>query len=292
MNTWKILQMRVEREQMREWSSLRRVAYILIPLLIYYVIHDVAEILLWGGLNLYMESAARESVAFLEENGATVRGIINGLAILIGAASIWKAISGEISAPAQKRKETGRERTLTDCFFCGAVSFLAAIGLNLLFSLVGPFNHSASYAETAQAQYGVSFAVGLVLYGVVSPFVEEAIFRGLMYNRMKRCFGFWMAFLLSSLLFGCYHGNLVQALYGTLMGLLIAFLYELFGGFETAVLSHGVANICIYGLTCAGTFKKLSLGGTILLAAVTLCGAAGCIIYMTRKRGKNGLLHD
>ena len=44
--------MRVGREQMREWSSLRRVAYILIPLLIYYVIHDVAEILLWGSLNL------------------------------------------------------------------------------------------------------------------------------------------------------------------------------------------------------------------------------------------------
>ena len=284
--------MRVGREQMREWSSLRRVAYILIPLLIYYVIHDVAEILLWGGLNLYMEKAARESVAFLEENGTTVRGIINGLAILIGAASIWKAVSVEISAPAQKRKENGRERMLTDCFFCGAVSFLAAIGLNLLFSLVGTFSDSASYAETAQAQYGVSFAVGLVLYGVVSPFVEEAIFRGLMYNRMKRCFGFWMAFLLSSLLFGCYHGNLVQALYGTLMGLLIAFLYELFGGFETAVLSHAVANVCIYGLTCAGALKKLSLGDTILLAAVTLCGAAGCLIYMTRKRGKNGLLHD
>lgn len=284
--------MRVEREQMREWSSLRRVAYILIPLLIYYVIHDVAEILLWGGLNLYMERAGRETVAFLEENGTTVRGIINGLAILIGAASIWKAVSGEISAPAQKRKETGRERTLTDCFFCGAVSLLVAIGLNLLFSLVGPFSHSASYAETAQAQYGVSFAVGLVLYGVVSPFVEEAIFRGLMYNRMKRCFGFWMAFLLSSLLFGCYHGNLVQALYGTLMGLLIAFLYELYGGFETAVLSHAVANICIYALTCAGALKKLSLGGTILLAAVTLCSAAGCLIYITRKRGKNGLLHD
>lgn len=284
--------MRVGREQMREWSSLRRVAYILIPLLIYYVIHDVAEILLWGSLNLYMERAARENVAFLEENGATVRGIINGLAILIGAASIWKAVSGEISAPAQKRKETGRERMLTDCFFCGVVSFLAAIGLNLLFSLVGTFSDSASYAETAQAQYGVSLAVGLVLYGVVSPFVEEAIFRGLMYNRMKRCFGFWMAILLSSLLFGCYHGNLVQALYGTLMGLLIAFLYELYGGFETAVLSHAVANVCIYALTCAGTLKKLNLGGTILLAAVTLCGAAGCLIYITRKRGKNGLLHD
>ena len=97
--------MRVGREQMREWSSLRRVAYILIPLLIYYVIHDVAEILLWGGLNLYMEKAARESVAFLEENGTTVRGIINGLAILIGAASIWR------SAPLHKKekKPEGKE---------------------------------------------------------------------------------------------------------------------------------------------------------------------------------------
>ena len=62
--------------------------------------------------------------------------------------------------------------------------------------------------------------------GWVMPIVEEYIFRGLMYNRMKDYMSANMAMIISSVIFGLYHGNLIQGVYGFVMGLLMIFVYE------------------------------------------------------------------
>ena len=66
----------------------------------------------------------------------------------------------------------------------------------------------------------------IVAAGVVMPIVEEYIFRGLMYNRMKDYMSANMAMIISSVIFGLYHGNLIQGVYGFVMGLLMIFVYE------------------------------------------------------------------
>ena len=66
---------------------------------------------------------------------------------------------------------------------------------------------------------------------------------------MKRCFNYKTALAVSSLLFGLYHGNIVQVVYGSILGLLIAYTYELYGSFAAPVLFHGVANVSVYALT-------------------------------------------
>ena len=58
-----------------------------------------------------------------------------------------------------------------------------------------------------------------------------------------------VSMILSSFLFGMYHGNMVQALYGFCMGMLIAYTYEKFGNFFYAFLFHAAANIAVYSIT-------------------------------------------
>jgi membrane protease YdiL (CAAX protease family) len=113
--------------------------------------------------------------------------------------------------------------------------------------------------------------VGLVLYGLISPLAEEAVFRGVIYNRMKRCFQKRTALLFSALLFGLYHGNMVQALYGTLMGIIIAVVYDRYESFAAPVLFHAVANISVYVMTSRMGFSEMN-GNSLtawLIAAVT-----------------------
>ncbi len=292
MNFWKIMNTRWDRESIQAWSSAKKAAYILFPLLVYFLVHDMTEVILWAGLNLFMERAAEQTVVFLNENGYTIRGMINGAAILIGLAAIRHSVLKEIAGTVQG-KDTKQEAALgskeqteakiSGYMFLGALALLSAVGLNALFQVLGLTESSQAFAQTAKAQYGVDFLVGLVLYGVLSPIAEEAVFRGLIYNRMKRCFHLGIAWVVSSLLFGCYHGNVVQAVYGSLLGLLMAYVYEKFQSFAAPVLFHGVANVSIFAMTYHNGLGSIGVKAEIALALFSLLGAAGCLWYIRKK---------
>ena len=184
---------------MSSWKSLRKTAYIILPLLIYFLVHDAAEVLLWAGLNQLLISGREETVLFLNAYRYTVQGIINGIAILCGVAAVWQAVRNEIGAKVKGDKVS------TAYIVLAVLAFCSALGLNMLFSLLSITEGSQAFENTANAQFGVVFWIGILLYGILSPVAEEAIFRGLIYNRMKRCFNYPIALIVSSLLFGCYH---------------------------------------------------------------------------------------
>lgn len=282
-NFFRMINARWSREEIASWGSLRKTAYLLLPLLFYFVVHDAAEILLWAGLDRLMTTGNGSMVDFLTGNAYTVNGVINGLAILAGVAAIWQAVYGEISGRGKDASgRRGTKAVVLRYMILGVLAFLSALALNLFFSLLGFTGSSEAYAQTARVQYGINFAAGLFLYGILSPVVEEAVFRGLIYNRMKRCFGYLLALPVSSLFFGCYHGNWVQALYGTLLGLLIAWNYEKYGSFAAPVLFHGVANVSIYVMTCYNSLGSMSRPMSIGVMAVSMLGAAVCLWYIKR----------
>ena len=296
INFWKMINIRWDEESIKPWSSIKKTIYILLPLLVYYLVHDMAEILLWGALNLLAGCVGDAGLAFLKANSYTVRGMISGLAILCGVAVISPGVAAEIHAGGSeegtgmaKRAVSGKDRQrvnekrVTAYMVLGALSFLSALGLNLLFDLIGFTESSVSFTQTATAQFGVEFGVGLVLYGILSPLAEEAVFRGLIYNRMKRCFSYLIAVVVSSLLFGCYHGNLVQAVYGTILGIFIAYSYEKYESFAAPVLFHAVANVSIFVMTYGNKLAQIDRTIRIVMAIVSLLGAAGCLIWITKK---------
>lgn len=302
MNFWKGITIRWSSEELKKWTSLRKTAYLLLPLLFYFVVHDAVQILLWALVEVILSRGSSELTAYALQNSGSLQGIINGLAILIGVAVIWQAVKGEISyeeeneelsLSSSKKKESVRkkaaegktavsEKQVTSYMFLAGLAFSTSMCINIFFYQIG-FTARESFQRVYEMQYGVEFIIGIVLYGVLSPLAEEAVFRGLIYNRMKRCFGFPIALLGSALLFGCYHGNLVQAVYGTLLGLLIAYLYERYKSFAAPVLFHGVANVSVYVLTygnqLAGMDKKAAIGA----AAFLLLFSVWCFWYILKK---------
>ena len=165
------------------------------------------------------------------------------------------------------------------------LAVFSAFGLNLLFHVTGLIAKSSSYGAVSQAQYGVAFWAGLLLYGILSPFAEEAVFRGLIYNRMKRCFGVSLGMAVSAFLFGCYHGNMVQGIYGTLLGLVIAWIYEKYGSFAAPVLFHSLANISVYVFTYYGSLFKMGRAAGIGAMAAFFTGALFCLQYIRKNVG-------
>ena len=58
-----------------------------------------------------------------------------------------------------------------------------------------------------------------IVIGVVSPIVEEVVFRGLVAKRIQDYLGTAWAVALSAVIFGAYHGNVMQFVYAGLLGL-------------------------------------------------------------------------
>lgn len=275
MNFWKDINTRWDSESIREWSSIRKTAYILLPLLIYFLVHDVAEVLLWMLLNSFLERAGEGIRSFLNQNGYTVSGIIGGLSILIGIFTVRKCVSVEIMGQEKEATPFGStEKKVSGYCLLGGFAFLTAFGMNLLFDLVGLTESSQIFSRVLQIQYGVEFISGLILYGILSPVAEEAVFRGLIYNRMKRCFNLKIALIGSALIFGAYHGNIVQALYGAILGFLIAYTYERYGSFAAPVIFHGVANVSIYAITYNNAMGQMGNSARIITTLISLLGAA------------------
>ncbi|MDO4332506.1 MAG: CPBP family intramembrane metalloprotease [Eubacteriales bacterium] len=90
--------------------------------------------------------------------------------------------------------------------------------------------------------------MGIVVYGILAPLGEETVFRGVVYGQLKKISNVPVAIVLSGLAFGLFHGNLVQAVYATALGIVLALVYEIYDSILAAMLFHGVANLFVYVL--------------------------------------------
>ncbi|MCM1102229.1 MAG: CPBP family intramembrane metalloprotease [Clostridium sp.] len=147
---------------------------------------------------------------------------------------------------------------------------------------MGIVDKLGAYQAVREDQYSAVFLLGLVVFGVVSPIAEELLFRGIIHNYLRRFMNVKLALLISSALFGLYHMDFVQGMYGFLMGCLIAYAYEYFGDFKMAVAVHAVANILVYCLTYTPVVTTAFVSWPVCIAFAVL--AAGCLWTMSNRK--------
>lgn len=159
----------------------------------------------------------------------------------------------------------------------------AAVGFNYLFSLMGITRMFDDFQSVAQRQMSAGLIMGILLYGIFSPLAEEMIFRGIIFGRCKRYMPVTIAGVISSLLFGIYHGNAVQALYGFAAGCLFAWIYHKKGSFAKTVLLHGIMNVAAYLMSSFNLFEPPFYG----IAGCVSAFAISAIAFVWLKFQKN-----
>ena len=260
------LQNRIVKEPAPETTSLLKAVSIVWPVLVYNVISQVILILFayfmqWVSLgNEGMQTVAD----FMRAQSVMVSGVVKALSLTAGAAVVLHLFVRETPVIALPK---GHKRDVAVLFVLGGC---AALAVNILFALVGVTGSSADYEQVAQKQFALPLWAGIVLYGIVSPLAEEIVFRGIVYNRLRRQYTRWIAIVGSALLFGLYHGNVVQALYGFVLGVLIAVLYEKYGSFAVPVILHSAANIFVYVVTSVTEMDVAVMTVPVLMVCLVL----------------------
>ena len=254
------LQNRIKEELMTERDPMLKITGALLPVLIYNLVGQVIVVLFacvvqWVSMQ---EGALLQIAEWMGANSMLLSGVVKAISLIASAGAVYSLFVKEkpvLSMPVAHKKDIGI------LFFLGASGALA---VNILFALTGFTGSVASYEEVAKQQFVFPLWAGIVLYGVISPIAEEIVFRGIVYNRLRRNYSLNIALIYSAIFFGLYHGNAVQGIYGFLMGLLLAVLYEKYGAFLVPVILHSAANITVYVVTSGnveqvvGTKKSLS----------------------------------
>jgi len=178
--------------------------------------------------------------------------VIGAIASLAAVWSIRKKATLFVTKTGEDMRLSHLKKEPVSRWICLIVTTVGAVlGLNLLFNMIGLISNSEAYQDVVAVQYGGSFWIGLICYGYISAFAEEVAFRGILYTGIRRLVNGKFALVVSSVIFGVYHGNEVQSFYAFIMGCLIAYAYEYFGSFWVPVLLHVIANVMAYCFTYA-----------------------------------------
>lgn len=105
----------------------------------------------------------------------------------------------------------------------------------------------------APAGFSYTALVGmLIIGGLLAPFAEEMIFRGLLFGWLRRFVLVWPAALISAAAFGLVHGLVPIIFAAAAVGLVLAFAYEKTGSLWSPVIIHATQNSVAIAIMFAG----------------------------------------
>lgn len=109
---------------------------------------------------------------------------------------------------------------------------------------------------------------------IISPIIEELIFRKIMLNKL-RDYGDRIAILVTSITFGLYHGNFSQLFYAVALGAIFSYMVLKTNRIQYAIILHMVVNamgslILPYLMNGDSWIQQAQLAGLLVIIIVVL----------------------
>lgn len=277
-------------DELQKASAIQKLWQMLFPFLAFFMVRSLVSYLLQLVFVSVGLSLSGGGFFFLRDGTGTLTGltgntwaIISAVSYIAAAASVWGNLQMALQTTAEDmRLEHLKRQPKINYVILGVLTVSAVFGLNILSELLQLAQKSGSYQAVQENQFSAFFLLGLVCYGLIAPVAEELLFRGAVYGWMRRMMNRKLAMVFSALLFGLYHMNMVQGIYGVLMGCLMAYAYEYFGSFIAAVAIHITANVLAYCMGYAGEVLAGMVSWPVCMAFLAV--AAGELWMLHRQR--------
>lgn len=164
------------------------------------------------------------------------------------------------------------------------MAFTLSMGINNLLLIGNIASVSESYQATMEGFYSAPLALQILCLGILIPVSEELVFRGLLFKRLRMRGTFMQAALYSALVFGFLHVNLVQMIYGFVLGMMLAYIYEKYGSVKAPVTAHIVMNLLSVLATEYNLYSWMAKD-TMRIAVITIaCAAVAATMFTLIQR--------
>lgn len=184
-----------------------------------------------------------------------------------------------------KERITLDAKTIRNIILSVATGAMLGIAVNNIIAMTPLVEVSAGFKEANSSFFAGDVLFELLGSCLIIPIAEELLYRGVVYKRLRLLFGAAPAVIVSAVIFGAMHVNLVQFLYAGILGLLLAYLLQSTHRIYAPILAHMAANVAAvirqetgwldfaYEPTMAG------IGVSVLLLAI-----AAAMLYLDNRR--------
>jgi membrane protease YdiL (CAAX protease family) len=190
---------------------------------------------------LFLTNDPVNYVKIFERNSLVILGIQD---LLLSVVCVFLLRSDE-----RKRLYEGRHDRLLVPNQVSFVQYIVVIlfgtGLSAVINMLTSYLpiESETYNSLETMFTSASPFIQLTAICIIGPIAEELLFRGIIYRRLRDFTGTVWAAVLSGIIFGVVHGNLVQGIYAGLFGIVLALLYEHYGTIWIVIAVHVVNNL-------------------------------------------------
>lgn len=185
-----------------------------------------------------------------------------------------------------------------------AIGTFLGVSFNTLLNLISerlPESWVQENQESVSAFDGGSVLLSYMATVIAAPVVEELLFRGFLYNALKKILdtvpahvttvshrlSVLTAALITSVLFGVYHGNILQGIYSGLLSLVMVWLYEITGTLVSNILFHAAFNFS--GIATYLMVDAYGLTASVLISSVLALILMAATGIACRRRSRGGL---
>ena len=248
---------------------------VLYPIVLYYLISSMA---FFGMTILFGESDEIYMLKQLVSSGSTIPFL---LSLKKQDAYAEEVVFGKV-----------KKWPLAQAVGIGAMVFVAmgafGIALNNFIAMTPLVQISTGFQNANKAFFGGEALLTILASCVVVPIAEELLFRGVILRRCSDMVGERLGIVFSALLFGVIHVNIVQFLYATILGLLLAVFVCKTKRVWVAMLGHAAANFMAILRAETGIFSyayEADWAGIVFSLCMVVIGAVATELCLERCKG-------
>ncbi|QXM05138.1 CPBP family intramembrane glutamic endopeptidase [Crassaminicella indica] len=118
---------------------------------------------------------------------------------------------------------------------------LSFVSSNVVMSTQHLFKSYEQVSKSIAA--GSASFLGAICVLILLPIFEEVLFRGLIFNELRKHINIIISVALQALIFGLFHGNMLQGIYTFFLGIILAIIYVWSKSIWAPIVGHIVYNI-------------------------------------------------
>lgn len=91
----------------------------------------------------------------------------------------------------------------------------------------------------------IPIIVQIICSGLLGPILEELLFRGIVYNKLKEFNKKMNAIIISSVIFSLFHSNIIDNIYAFGVSFILIYMYEKYKTLKAPIITHMCLNTTI-----------------------------------------------
>lgn len=218
-------------------------AYIAFFFAVQTIVEGVAMFIcgMWAGLSGYTFNSVTDAINEIYGHWSWLSGMISAALCVFLLAMFFKIRKKSFCAQIELRplRPAPLCGTLTLGFGAQFAATLLIIGLYALLPSLADNSVGDEIDSLLQAPYPV---LDFLHIGLTTAIVEEVVFRGIVYNKLKRAIPVPWAMVLSGVMFGIAHMNIEQFVYTVPLGIIMAASLEKYGSIIAPIAIHFAFN--------------------------------------------------